>query len=157
MALTGTQIIERFNLQTDQSSELSDSEALDLAQETYEEIQDDRNWVWLRKAYSGTTSTTLPYVSLPTDFKTLSSQYEGVPVVYVGTQPRMYRLISYDDRRRYTNTDGYCYIDIPNLRLVFTKQPTTAETLEYDYICYAPALTASTSPLFTQVNEIISY
>lgn len=114
--------------------------------------------MWLRKSFSGTTSSTVPYVSLPTDFKTLSSQYDGVSIVYVGTQPRKYRVISYDNRRDYTNTDGYCYIDIPNSRLVFTKQPNAAETLEYDYICVAPLLTASTSPLFTEnLHDVISY
>lgn len=135
---------------------MSDAESLALAQEIYQEIQDDRNWIWLRSSFSGTTSTTVPYVSLPSDFKTFSSQYNGGSVVYVGTKPKMYRLISYDDRRNYTDTDGYGYIDIPNLRFVFTKQPTTAETLEFDYIKVAPALTTTTSPLFTQVNEIIS-
>lgn len=40
--MDGNAIIARFNLQTDQSSELSDTESLALAQEIYQEIQNDR-------------------------------------------------------------------------------------------------------------------
>ena len=76
MTLTGTTIIERFQLQIDDSSELSSDESLALANEIYTDIQNDRNWEWLKNTYTGTQSTSDPYVALPSDFKTLSPNKE---------------------------------------------------------------------------------
>ncbi len=51
-----------------------------------------------------------------------------------------------------------CYIDVPNQRLYFTIQPTTAQSIEYDYIKRAAALTLATSPLFDDAyHEILAY
>jgi hypothetical protein len=69
--------MQRFQLQIDDSSELSDSESLDLANEVYREIQNDRDWSWLQATHTGTTSTTVPYVALPTDFKKVLPNYAG--------------------------------------------------------------------------------
>lgn len=146
--MTGEEISTKFNLQIDDASELSDSETLDLANDVYNEIADDRPWEWLRAAGSGTTSTTVPYIALPADFKTLMPNFENEQVVFVGTSFTPYQVIPYADRRSYRDQGGYCYIDVPNARLVFTKQPTAAEAVEYDYIKVHDPLEADTSPLF---------
>jgi hypothetical protein len=180
--MTGTQIISRFTLQVDDSSELSTSEALALANEVYHEICDDRPWEWLKSSFSGSTSVSVPYIELPSDFKSILPNYSGlssgtfnnmgvpsgyrpssyanfanVAVVLVGTTLTPYRIISQAEKRNYLNTDGFCYIDTVNSRLVFTLQPTTVKTVEYDYKKIPADITASTSPLFTTKNEIIAY
>mgnify|MGYP001593859536 CR=1 FL=1 len=181
--MTGTQILDKFNLQVDDSSELSDTEALDLANDVYQEIQDDRPWEWLKKSFAGNTSASVPYIALPSDFKEVVPQYSGlqngsfnnlgVPagyrapvytsptnqaVVFVGTTYSPYRIISYQDRRNYRDQDGFAYVDVPNARLVFTKQSTSVQTVEYDYVSIATAIAAGTSPLFRAgFHKIIAY
>lgn len=156
--MTGTEIIEKFNLQVDDSSELSDSEALDLANDVYGDIQDDRDWEWLKATYSGTTSVSVPYIALPVDFKYVAPNKDNVSVVFVGDDYSEYKVISFADRRSYRDQDGFCYIDVPNQRLVFTLQPTSAKAVEYDYIKIASDLTEDSEPLFrTGFHPIIAY
>lgn len=152
-----TDIIKRFNLQVDDSSELSSSEALDLANEVYSDIQNDRSWEWLKSEFTRSTSTTVPYISLPTDFKLLSLNKDDKAIIFVGDTYEEYQVVGYSERRQYRDSDGYCYIDIPNMRLVFTKQPTEVKSVEFDYIIVAPALIYATSPLFRGYENIISY
>ena len=180
---TGSQLITKFNLQVDDASELSDTEALDLANDVYQEIQDDRPWEWLKVPFIGNTSVSVPYIALPADFKEVAPNYSGLqngsfnnlgvpagyrapvytnatnfPVVFVGTNFTPYRIIPYSDRRNYRNTDGFCYIDIPNAQLVFTLQPTSVQAVEFDYIKVAAALATNTSPLFrTGYHKIIAF
>lgn len=154
--MTKTQIIAKFNLFMDDTSELSSTEESDLFDKKYNQVCSDRPWEWLRKAATGSLSTTLPYVSLPSDFAyvlannnyTESSEEAEGPVVFVGTTYRPYKVISMADRRQYRDQDGYCYIDIVNSRLYFTKQPTSAETYEFDYSFIPTALAAGESPAF---------
>lgn len=155
--LTGTEIIARFQLQVDDSSELSTDEELDLLNEVYNDIADDREWEWLRKTATGTTSVSVPYIALPSDFKNIVPNRDGRSVVFVGSDFREYEVVPYSARRDYRDQSGICYIDIPNFRLYFTLQPTSAETVEYEYIHRPTAILAGTSPLFKGKNEIIAY
>lgn len=156
--LTTAEIISRFNLQVDDASELSSDEELALANEVYNTICNDRPWEWLKKTYTGVTSTTLAYVALPSDFKELSPNSYNKSVVFVGTDRAEYMVVPLSSRRDYYNTDGYCYIDIPNQRLYFMKQPTEVKAIEYDYVSYPTALTTATSPLFnSRYHEMVSY
>lgn len=51
-----------------------------------------------------------------------------------------------------------CYIDFSTNRLYFIVQPTSALSVEYDYIKNGTALTTANSPLFpTQFHDIVSY
>ena len=156
MALTSA-IIKRFNLQVDDSSELSSDEELALAQEVYEDIQNDRPWEWLKEEATGTMSTSVDYIALESDFKNISQNSENRSIVFVGDDNSEYRVIPFSSRRNFRDSSGFCYIDIPNQRLVFTLQPTEAKSVEYDYIKIAPALTTSTAPLFTGHDNLISY
>lgn len=156
--MTGTQIIAKFNLQVDDSSELSDVEALDLANDIYGDICDDRQWEWLKKTYTGTTSTSVSYVALPSDFRELSLNKDNRSVIFVGTSYREYEVIPFSSRRDYRDQDGFAYIDVANSRLYFTKQPTSAESIEYDYIRIPDDLLTSTSPVFRAgFHPIIAY
>lgn len=111
--------------------------------DVYYDITDDRNWSWARDTFTGSTSTSDPYVALPADFDlilpNLSSNIGygytnlGVPhgssslysqriytpyalnsVVFVGTTNSVYKVIDIAKRNNYLNMDGYCYVDIPN-------------------------------------------
>lgn len=156
--MTLEQIVEKFELQVDDASELSTDESYDLANNVYQEIQDDRPWEWLKATATGTTSITVPYIALPSDFKMMAPNKDNETVVFVGTDYQEYKVISFSDRRNYRNQDGFCYIDIPNQRLYFTLQPTSAETIEYDYIKVATALVAGGSPLFRAgFHHVISF
>lgn len=146
--MTGQQIIDKFLLDVDDSSELSDDEVLDLLNDVYTDICDDRDWEWLKKTVTDTTSTSVPYVSLPSDFKKLVANKDNESIVFVGSDYSEYKVIPFSSRRDYRDQDGFCYIDIPNQRLVFTLQPTSVKTIEYDYIFVPVAITVSTSPIF---------
>lgn len=158
--MIGSDILNKFNLYVDDASELSDSEAYDLANDVYNEIADDRPWEWLRAKFSGVTSITVPYIALPTDFKGIMSNFRDIPCVFkvTGTVYQPYQIIPYDKRYEYINRDGYAYIDPVNSQLVFTYQPTAATSIEYDYTKVHTALAAGTSPLFRgSYHKIISY
>lgn len=172
------QIISKLFLQIDDSSQLSDVEALQLINDIYADVCDDRAWSWLQSTYTGTTSTSVPYVALPAGFNCLipnvsNSIWYGygnlwvprwgvvsgylqamyvpsasVACVFVGTTYSPYRIIDFSERRNYRDADGFAYIDIPNSRLVFTKQPTTAQAIEFDYKKVPDDITLVTSPLF---------
>jgi hypothetical protein len=49
---------------------------------------------------------------------------------------------------QYRNNDGIAYVDFANSRIVFTKQPSAVETVEYDYQASMPALELTESPWF---------
>jgi hypothetical protein len=156
--LITSDIIARYNLQVDDASELSSDEELALANEVYNAICNDRPWEWLKKTYTGVTSITVSYVALPSDFKELSPNRDNKSVIFVGTDRSEYIVVPLSSRRDYYNTDGYCYIDIPNQRLYFMKQPTSVEAIEYDYVSYPAALTLATSPVFNSTyHPMIAY
>lgn len=146
--MTIDEIVDKFNLQVDDASELSTVESFDLANDVYKEVQNDRPWCFLKTSFSGSTSASVPYIALPSDFKEIAPNYLNESVVFVGTDYSPYKVISYDDRRNYRDQDGFCYIDIGNSRLVFTLQPTAVKTVEYDYIKILDPMTTGTSPAF---------
>ncbi len=152
-------ILKRFELQVDDSSELSSDEELALANEIYSDIQNDRDWEWLKTTYTGNTSTSIPTVTLPTNFKKVIPNKDNRSVIFIGTDYSEYEVIPFSSRRDYRNMSGYCYIDIPNNNLVFTLQPTEVKQIEYDYIKRASDLTTATEPLVTtnQFGNLIAY
>lgn len=153
--MTGEEITTRFNLQIDDASELSDDETLELANEVYDEIANDRPWEWLRTTATGITSTTVSYVNLPANFRAMMPNLDNEQVVFVGTSFTPYKVVPYADRHSYRDQGGYCYIDVPNGRLVFTKQPTDAEAIEYDYLKVHDPIEADSGPLFRPAHHKI--
>lgn len=151
-------IIEKFRLQVDDATELSSEEELDLANDVYTDVQNDREWEWLKAVASDTTSTSVPYIALPTNFKKIAPNKDNKSVIFVGTDYQEYIVVPFSERRDYRDMDGFCYIDIPNRRLVFTLQPTDAEVVEYDYIKVADDLITTEEPIFRDgFHKIIFY
>lgn len=159
--MIGSDIISRYNLQVDDASELSSDEELDLLNQVYSDIANDRDWEWLKATATGNTSTSVPYIALETDFKNVIPNKDGRSVIFVGADFQEYEVIPFSSRRDHRDEDGFCYIDVPNQRLVFTLQPTSVKAVEYDYIKVPARVTVSTSPLFDTSNGnkslLISY
>lgn len=154
--MTAQEIITLFELQVDDGTELSSTEELQLLNRLYQKVCADRPWEFTKKTYTGTQSTSVPYITLPSDFSYLTqnhnyteqSQYAGRPVIFVGTNFDPYKVVSWSDRRQYRNDSNVAYIDVVNSRLYFTIQPTTANAVEYDYHAVMPDLTLTQEPAF---------
>jgi len=164
--MNGQQIIDKFHTYTDDQSELSSQEELDLLNNVYQDVYTERHWVWLKKQASGNSFTSFAtnawYINLPTDFlafaennnmtdDTYGPNNNAAPkVVFIYTPdgvPVPYQIVNFSDRRQYFNKNGYCYVDYANNRIVFTQQP-VSQQYEFDYIYKPPALTLATSPVF---------
>jgi hypothetical protein len=153
---TASEIIADFQLEMDDMSELSSTEELSVLNRVYKKLASLKAWELFKKSFTGTTSTTEDYIALPSDFAYLVQNYNFTetssneshnPVVFVGTDYKPYKVVSWSDRRQYRNQDNVCFIDIVNGRLYFAKQPASAESVEFDYI-YEPAdLTLSDIPV----------
>lgn len=164
---TASQIITDFELQVDDTTELSSTEELSILNRVYQHICSLKAWEFLKKAHTGTTSTSLPYISLPEDFGYLTQNYNYTetasneasnPVVFVGTQYKPYKVVNWSDRRQYRDQDNVCFIDIVNSRLYFAKQPTSAESVEFDYVSAPTALTTADTPLIpTRFQPMLVY
>jgi hypothetical protein len=154
--MTKDEIIEKAKLYLDDSSELSDAEWSDLFDKFYRIFNSSHTWEGTKAEGTGTTSTSVAYITLATGFLYLTANanmtdasYEaGRPVVYRGSTYRPYQVVSWSDRRSYRDQEGFAFIDIPNNRLEFTKLPTVAEAVEYDYHRQMPELAGSESPWF---------
>lgn len=156
--MTKSEIITKAQLYLDDTSELSDAEFSDLFDMKYRDLNTRKPWEGTKAEGTGTTSTSVPYISLAADFRYLTananhtgSEYEASrPVVYVGSAYDPYQVVSWSDRRSYRDQTGYVYVDFPNLRLYFTQQPTQALAVEYDYHRVMPDLTDNDEPWFPE-------
>lgn len=157
--MTTSEIIARYNLQVDDSSELSTDEEIALVNEVYIEVANDRPWEWLKAEYSGTTSGAVSYIDLPADFKELSLNSDNEAIVFVGNEYSKYRVVPFSSRRDYRDQSGVCYIDMANKRLVFTLQPDAGKPVEYDYIKIPATLDSNDTPLVEtdQFGKLIAY
>jgi hypothetical protein len=160
------EIISRFELQTDDSTELSSAEELDLANKIYQQVCSFRPWEFLKTTKTG--SIVAGQITLPTDFAYLANNYQSTDssvatesetapkVVFVGTNLDAYRVVNFSDRRQYVN-QNVCYIDPSDSKIKFIVTP-TATTYEFDYIKVPADLTLSTSPIFpARFHDIIAY
>ncbi len=152
-------IIARYNLQVDDASQLSSDEEIALANEIYVDIANDRPWEWLRSVETNSTSISVPYIDLPANFKEMTMNKDNKSVVFVGDDFQEYTVVPFASRRDYRNQDGFCYVDVPNLKLYFTLQPTSVKAVEYDYIKRPETLTLSDEPLVAndQFGKLIAY
>lgn len=151
--MLGSATITDFELFMDDGTELSSVEEYRLYNKIYHEICDSKDWEFLRKEFSDSLTGT-DYVDLPSDFSHVlmndnygtTGEYANTPVVYVGTNREVYKIIPKAARYNYTGQDGYCYVDLTNDRITFTKAPSST-TVSFDYQSVPDDVTSSTSPL----------
>ena len=144
--MTGQQLIDKFELQVDDSTELSSVEELDLLNKVYQKVCSDLPWEFLKKEFSSVTdgSTSL---ALPSDFSYfIEFDDEMKKIVWVGgTQ---YYVVKFSDRRQYTDQTNICYVDVNSNKLYFPVAPTSGLAVYADYISIPADLTLVTSPIF---------
>jgi hypothetical protein len=163
--MTKAQLVTKAQLYLDDSSELSTAEFSDLFDKWYQRVCAYRPWEFTKKSYAGTASTTVPYISLPSDFASLAvnrnytdSYYEAEgPVVFVGIDYIPYKVVSWSDRRQYRNQAQVCWVDIVNSRLYFAVQPTSADAVEFDYYSVPANLADGASPAFPERFHDVIY
>lgn len=153
---TVADIISKFELQVGDTTELSDDDELDLAQQAIDDLYNDRPWEFLRKNTTGTAVTDANGVTtivVPTDFKYFSTNHQMTAnnddlddnqerkVVYMGSQYTPFLVVNFSDRRRYFKQAGYCWYDPSTQTITFSVTPLT-DTLNYDfdYIYIPPAV-----------------
>lgn len=160
--MIASDIILKFELQNDDTTDLSSDEELSLLNKVYKKICSDRPWEFLKKQHTVTASTSVPYVALPSDFQYLLSNYDQedtstLPVVFVGSKSETFEVVSWGKRRTYRDQSGYCYLDIANNRLYFTVQPTSADSIEFDYMSTPPTLALTDTPLIPERFQDMIY
>jgi len=154
--MTAAQLITKFELYLDDTTELSTQEELDLLNKVYRFWNSAHTWEGTKAEFTGTTSTSTPSVSLPSDFLYLTANNNGTdssveagrPVIFRGANYSTYPVVSWSDRRQYRNNDGYAFIDFPNSKLTFTATPTKVEAVEFDYHAQKADLALTDTPWF---------
>ena len=147
--MLGSATITDFELFMDDGTELSTTEEYRLYNKIYHEVCDSKDWEFLRKEFTGTLTS--DYVLLPDDFSHVlmnhnDDRYANTPVVYVGANRQPYKIISKADRSNYTDQDGFCFVDLKNSKIIFTKTPTSTAVV-FDYQFVPDDVTESTEPV----------
>jgi len=163
---TGADITADFETQVDDMTELSTEEEYMVLDRVYRRILSAKDWLFLMKPLALTTDGT-DRITLPTDFGFLveSGQYSNryldaqyPHVIFVGPNAQPYYYINQLDRQQYANQDGYFYIDLVNMKIVFTKAPSSGLAVTGDYSYVPDAITDTTSPVIpAQFHDIFPY
>lgn len=159
--MTLQEVIALFQLYSDNSTELSSSEEVALANKKIQEIASDRPWEALKTQASGTISSsgTEYYITIPADFAFFVENNQttdisvGVDnnaspkVIFVGSNYVPYQIINFSDRRQFRNMTRYAYLDLSNNKIVFCGNPSSdGTTYEFDYLKF-PATLALTDTI----------
>jgi len=150
--MNGAELITAFELYIDDSSELSESEELNLCNKVYHKILDDRHWEFLKKEDTGAIAGTT--IALPADFKCLTENdlttnnsieiNNNARPIGVYIDDMFYQTINWSDRKKIS--DNQCYIDLQANTIVFPNS--MSGTYSFDYIYTPDDLTTATSPVF---------
>lgn len=171
---TATEIIETFELQVNDVTELSTSEELGILNRVYQRISGSRPWEFLKTSVTGTilSDATSYYITLPDDFRflcedaaftdnTLAYQGNSNPKVIFVTSPdgtlNPYRVVNYSDRRQYRNNSGIAYLDLAGNKIRFSYTPVYL-TYDFDYVKKPAQLTANDYPVFPgEYHDMLAY
>lgn len=142
-------IIKQFEVYVDDTTELSTSEEYALLTKVLNSIYNDRSWEILRKTASVTT-TTATTAPLPSDFASAMNNYSenewnALPekaVAYIGGIPYFFIPRGIAVQKAGGN---YCYIDILNNTIVFTKSVGTSQAVTFDYKYQPVSITSNLS------------
>lgn len=152
------EIIQKFELQVDDTTELSSAEELDLADDEYREILNDRPWNFLKKTYTGLVASGV--IPLPEDFAYAIANYTytnnsieagdtSEPIyILIGPSKDPYKLVNWEDRNRYVNVSNIAWINLASNQIEFSVAPSDGTTANFDYIYNPPELTLLTRPVW---------
>jgi len=164
--MLGQAIINSFQLYVDDQADLSSVETLALMNKWYRRVLENRPWSFLKKDHTATL-TSDEFIPLPADFgyilendltsREVMGSYERRTVVFVGEQYEPWVVIPFSERRDYRDRSGYCWVDIRQNRLYFSKNPGVGKTIEFDYIYVPDDLTLATSPVFPDRFQPVIY
>lgn len=155
--MTSAEIIEKFELQVDDMTELSTSEELALLNKVYHLVCNNRAWEFLKKEWS-TTTNGLSTISLPSDFayfvenngytQNNDSVSNNCTPKGVFVNNNFFQLVNWSDRKQYASQSNICWVDVGNNNLCFSVAPTSGLSISADYIKVPDNLILSTSPIF---------
>ena len=150
--LTGQNIIERFELYTDDTTELSSDEELNLANDKLRLIYMEQPWEFLRRQKTGAIESD-GKISAPADFDELMENYSDDPtvsepllkVVFIGPSKIPYFVIPMGQRNanEYSNV---CWFDPTDRKINFIQNPGTGVSYQFDYKTSPDDITLNTSP-----------
>lgn len=157
--MQGADIIKKFELHTDDTTELSSEEELELANKVLRDIYDLQPWEFLRKRAAGTVAA--DGIAAPADFLQLMANYSedatsSIPdtvVVYVSGRP--YKVIPMGARATYPQA-AVCWYNPSNRKIEFASTPTGA-AYEFDYKHLPADITLATEPIIPTSHYIVVY
>jgi len=151
--MTSQDIINKFETQVDDGTELSAEDELSLLNKVYHLVLENRPWEFLKKPFSGSINGT--FINLPDDFgfiTEITKNEEQKKIVIIGDNE--YKLVNFSERRDYA-TNGYCWVNIALGRLEFNES--VNGTVEYDYIYVPEDLEIDDEPVFPSRFSPILY
>lgn len=152
--MTGQEIIDEFDKLTDEMSELSATQKLALANAKYDDVNNDRDWQYLRK--SASVTVTAGEIALPADFRNFAENNKTKYRFgfWIGTS--FYPIVNMQDRRVHHSMS---YYDKVNSKIVLDSGLSlNGQTAEFDYYHVPTALAVGTSPIFrASYHKIIPY
>ena len=147
--LTGEQIIERFERYTDDTTELSTDEELELANDKLRVIYTEQPWEFLRRNKSGTIESD-GKISAPADFDEFLENYSDdadiptMKVVYIGSgAPYFVIPMGQRSARQYNNC---CWFDPTDSKINFSQSPGAGTPYQFDYKASPDDIAIDTSP-----------
>ena len=150
--LTGQQIIERFELYTDDTTDLSSDEELILANDKLRLVYMEQPWEFLRRKKAGSVESD-GKITLSIDFDEFLENYSDDPtmgepimrVLYIGSQKSPYLIVPMGQRNA-NSFSNICWIDSSDGKINFAQSPGAGAVYEYDYKTSPDDITVATSP-----------
>lgn len=158
--MIGSDIVKKFELWTDDQTDLSTDEEMFLANAKAKDIYNETAWEFLRKNVTGSFSGgQIDLATVAPDFKFLMANYSedasyGTPdtvVVYVGGAP--YKVIPMGMAQQ-SQGKQVCYVDLVNKKIKFTSA-TLGGTFAFDYQYQPTDFTASTEPAMPADHRMV--
>ena len=150
--LTGQQIIERFELYTDDTTDLSSDEELTLANDKLRLVYMEQPWEFLRRKKTGSVESD-GKITVPTDFDELMENYSEDPtisepllkVIFIRSQRSPYFFVPMGQRNA-NQFSNVCWIDPSDGKINFAQSPGTGASYEFDYKTSPDDIAVGTSP-----------
>lgn len=166
--LTAEDLIEKFELQVDDLTELSTDEELDLLNDKYQDVCSERPWEFLKKnatnltngAIALDTATGLYYITMPTDFSLFveNDTYtdNAIPIennaapkgIFLGITSNFCQIVNYSDRLRYKGWTNVAWLDLVAKKIFFAGTPADISSYTFDYIYTPDPLEIDDTPAF---------